>query len=290
MTDENPVDYINTAVIPITDRYNLSTDELDQIPALLNFLRSSRNLELRIAGLPVSIHAVLGTGFSKKVYDIGTEVGRYALALPNSFDEPNTVKEKWEKVLKEPVNTTSIRKLGLRANTLCSPLPVLINGVGFLGLIMRRYEDLPYEIVDSQNKSSSTHSGLIIPADDLKVETFIPFFSPVVEDCAMLLNNRILLGSDCFSLCRDRKNAHLFLNDLGPGMTVEERELSEEEKLFHSRSYALFSMSAWSRNQFDSNFLRKHQRFFRQFNNYDDDQTSIASKLTEQIVMKLNNK
>lgn len=287
MIDENSVENIETTIIPISKRKVLSASEIDQLPDLLSFLRKPDKLKLKIGGLPVRIHEVLGKGGSKTVYDIGTDAGRYALALPNSVDEPIVVREKWRKVLREPANAVSVRKLGLCTNTLCVTLPVSINGVGFLGLLMRRYVDLPYEVVDSKNRLSSTSSGLIIPDGGLEAKTFIPFFSSVVEDCATLLRNGMLLGSDCFSFCQDRSQARPFFNDLGAGMEVVKEKFSETDIRHYSREYVRSSMNAWA-SQFHFNYFDRNEIFYRQFNNHkDSDQTSIASKLVEQIVNKL---
>lgn len=258
------------------------------LPGLIRPLRQEGDFEIRINRERAKVISVLGRGGSKKVYDVELGNERLALAVPNTdVDNATTIYPKWIKALDEPSHTAIIRDLGLCTNPLSQVVVASVDQKDFPAIIMKRYADLPYKVIDSKNRYSSTQKKPVLPEGGLNIESFISIFTPVIEDCATLLKNKILLGSDCFNICVDESGKlRLYLNDLGAGMQISEKELSKSAARDHCDYYVASAMDAWA-SVFNFHELDEHKLFFKEFDKRRDDPTSITARLREKVLEKL---
>ena len=233
------------------------------------------NGRITIGGKEAHVIKTLGYGGSKTVFDVEWEGHRLALALPNTTDPPRGISGKWASVLKEPENTARIRELGLCTNTLCEAIPIEIDGTPFLGLVMNRYQDLPYLVLDSKNSQSSDIREPIIPEGGLDVENFMLMFSPAIDDLATVLKNNIRMGGDCFSACIDEEGKlRMFFNDLGQGVSIADKPATYATAL----RYAGRALDAWAASFEEGNeqIRNINPRFFTEFDKWDDDDPKIG--------------
>ncbi|MEA2088228.1 MAG: hypothetical protein U9O55_00070 [Patescibacteria group bacterium] len=98
-----------------------------------------------------TIHERLGSGGSKEVYDIEIAGQHYAIGICGIQDAPDRMVEKWKIVLQEPANTQHLRERDFLVNELCDIRPTAVNGTHFPGIIMKRYQDLPFRVFDGKN-------------------------------------------------------------------------------------------------------------------------------------------
>ena len=106
---------------------------------------------LEVEGQAASQPKFLGSGGSKEVFDIEVGGEHYAVALCGLHDMPERIIQKWGNILKEPVNTASLRERGFYVNELCEVKNIKVNGLEFPALMMKRFEDHPFKIYDSKN-------------------------------------------------------------------------------------------------------------------------------------------
>lgn len=230
----------------------------DQIPpeALLttdniaHIVRSRRRPEypgrdtvenLSVEGQDATIHGKLGSGGSKEVYDIEIDGQHYALGICGIQDAPERMLEKWKIVLQEPPNTQSLKEKGFLVNELCDIRPTTVNGTSFPGILMKRYQDLPFRVFDGKNVGREGTS--IVDKDtQLNDEIMLEKMSPVVDEVVRLIENGIRLGRDNFNLSESQGAVHLYFNDLGP-MTV--REISEDDFPRYVKHYTMWAIGAF---------------------------------------------
>lgn len=203
---------------------------------------------------------LLGSGGSKSVFDLDLGGERFALALPNPIDSPDVIEEKWARVLNEPGNTALIRAMGIRVNTLSVTKPVKMEGLQVDGLMMHRYEDLPFEVRDSKNPLSSTGKTTLVSEGGYNESTFRDQLVPMVEEIRRLVQGGVVVGSDSFNIAIDRSKVHLFLNDLG-SMRIGDIKPGDEERYkryyFESAVSALINGLTESEYQGSKTFLKK---------------------------------
>lgn len=202
-----------------------------EVEHMLDTMRKGQ-LAIEANGRPVTVGKRLGAGGSKTVYDAVLDENSFALALPNTTDGYVRMMEKWSVVEREPENTAKLRELGLLVNPICEILPATINGISFPALRMTRYEDLPFEVRDSKNLTSSVHRSTFVPENGLTDENFRELFSSVTPDLLNLLKNRVSLHQDSINICIEAGKPRLYLNDLG------DAEWNGTASEFESRYYA----------------------------------------------------
>jgi len=182
--------------------------------AAMNERRKKTGLTLTYKDQPMVLdqERPIGTGGSKQVYSVQVGERHYALAIPAAdIDHPSVILQKWQAVAREPANTERIRQLGLVVNDLCQLVQVKINGTEFPGLVMRRFQDLPFEVRDSKNLHSSTGETPVLTGQS-ELESA---FENIVGEIVILLENGVKLGEDSFNLAVVDGHAHLYFNDLG---------------------------------------------------------------------------
>ncbi len=165
--------------------------------------------EISVGGESISLERKLGSGGSKEVYDIQIGDLHYALAIPGNIDSAEIVADKWQRVLREPISTTRLRDAGFRVNPLSELIGVELDGISFPALIMRRYEDLPFDVRDAKNPRSSIYREKIRSFDvDKDLER-------IGETIKSLAQKNIKTGGDSFNLFVDGEGLDLYFNDLG---------------------------------------------------------------------------
>lgn len=180
--------------------------------------RAESGLAVRIGSDPVALEREkpLGSGGTKQVYAVVYKGRRYALALPGVGTDPSDIiKEKWEEALHEPENTDKIRALGLLTNPLCKTVKAEVNGVDFPVIVMKRYEDLPFEIRDSKNRKTSSIGATELVSAQMDDADILRLFDPLLEEIYVLLQYGVRLSSDSINLCVKNREAHFYFNDLG---------------------------------------------------------------------------
>jgi|GEM_PF-2534437 len=221
-----------------------SVESLDEtVIERISESRHEAGLELTHRGRPIELTSdePIGTGGSKEVYSakIGNE--HYALAIPASdIDVPSVIKEKWEIVLREPENTEQLKRLGFYTNDLLRTEVVQINGTDFPAVVMHRFEDLPFEVRDSKNRSSSTGQTEIFPgaANPANIPDRLRHITAEVKS---LLQNGVRIGLDSFNLCVIKGEPHLYFNDLG---TARFQPFTEEDYRHYVNVYS--NAAAWA--------------------------------------------
>lgn len=194
---------------------------------LAEFERGQRTVD--VEGRLGNAQRLLGEGGSKSVFDLDLEGERFALALPNPVDTPDVIEEKWANVLNEPANTALVRDMGIRVNTMSVIKPVKMEGLQVDGLMMHRFEDLPFEVRDSKNPLSSTGRTKLFSERRYNQVTLLRQLEPILEEIRRLIQGGVVVGRDSFNLAVDHTEAHLFLNDLG-GMRIQSIKPGEEER------------------------------------------------------------
>lgn len=157
---------------------------------------------------------LLGGGSTKQVYDITLNNYHFALALPNTNDDIETLITKWERVLFEPQTTDYLRNIGFLVNPISKIVPVKIGSVIFPAIIMARYQDINFGILDGRNNHSSTVKCNILPKP-LNEETFLNFLQNGVPDLKKLIKNKIQLEGDSFNVGIVNSLPRVYLGDLG---------------------------------------------------------------------------
>ena len=278
-----------TSSLPVSQSRELSTTHRESIPYIKQHVTHEVNGKVTIGGKEVHVIKILGYGGSKTVFDVEWDGHRLALALPNTTDHAGGISGKWTSVLKEPENTAKIRGLGLCTNTFCEAVPVKIDDVDFLGLVMNRYQDLSYLVLDSKNSQSSDIREPIIPEGGLNVDNFMLMFSPVIDDLATVLRNNIRMGGDCFSACIDEEGKlRMFFNDLGQGVSTTDKPATYTTAL----RYAGRALDAWAASFEGGNEQIKDidPGFFAMFDKWDDnDPTSLQAKVAQEIMKRTSN-
>lgn len=187
-----------------------------------------------------TIHGRLGSGGSKEVYDIEIAGQHYALGICGIQDAPERMIEKWKIVLQEPANTQHLRERGFLVNELCDIRPTAVNGTPFPGIIMKRYQDLPFRVFDGKNVG---RAGITIFNKDTQLndEVMLEIMRPIIDEIVRLIQNGIQLGRDNFNLAESRGAVHLYFNDLGT-MTVN--EIPEDDFPGYIEYYTMWTRGA----------------------------------------------
>jgi len=180
---------------------------------LRNALREKGH-RIEHAGEVLTLGGRLGAGGTKTVYDAELKGQHFALALPNTTDGIVTMNEKWGRALKEPGITDRIRSLGVHVNPVCEPFPVTVNGIPLTAIRLQRFQDLPFPIVDSKNRLSSTLTASILPKD-FSAETYQGMLQPALPDLAKLIKAGLHIGGDSMNICIINGEVRPYLNDLG---------------------------------------------------------------------------
>lgn len=248
-----------------------------QLESLLETLRKGR-LDIRLDNAPISIGKKLGGGGSKDVYDATIEDNAYALAVPNHVDSVGRMLDKWTVVLKEPGNTQIVRDAGLLTNPVCEVLPTSINGVQFSSLKMKRYQDLPWEIRDRKNPTSSTGETVFIQADkEVTEEDFVDLFSTILDDLALMIAKHINVGSDSINVAVDGRVPRIYLNDLG---NASFEPIAPEKNGEFIRRYTLYSFDAFI-NALSEEEYQRVKPFVEK--NHEQLIKTLESRLTERL-------
>lgn len=238
---------------------DLSSPELGNTQALTHMIDTMRKgqLDFGSQGNPVQRIRKLGGGGTKTVYDVVIDEGHFALAVPNTVDDLQTMIEKWRVALQEPANTKMVRSLGFYTNPVCEALPTSINGVSFTVLKMGRYEDLPYPIMDGKDPHASTIRGNVLPTvlDEGSFEELIGY---TVSDIQSLIRNGLRVGVDSINICLINGKPRIFLSDLGD-MRVE--PFPKDRILPVAREYAAHAYSAFVQGLTEQEY-QKHKAFF----------------------------
>lgn len=202
--------------------------------------RKQGRLEIMYEGHPVVLGIPLGSGGSKEVYSVYIEDQAYALAIPAAgIDIPSIVKDKWGVVLAEPEATERVRGLGLYTNDLVRRIPITINGTQFPGLLMHRFEDLPFEVRDAKNRGVNNESNTVL-IDAVQAGTSSSLLH-IAKELAVLINNGVKLQEDSFSISIVNEEVHLYFHDLG---TARFEPIAEERRDAYIHGYTSFASHA----------------------------------------------
>ncbi len=262
----------------------ISPNNLSQ---LIPSLRGNDNPLVFINGERVYIKSVLGKGGSKSVYDAEWNGNRFALALPNVVDSANGAFGKWTRTLTEPYKTALIRDISLCTNTFCDAVPAIVNNVEIPVVAMTRYEDLPYKVIDTKRRESSTQKSVVYPIGGLTVENFLSLFTTVVDDCVTLLKNGVMLHGDSINVCMDETGCmRLYLNDLGEGMSQKDEEKNREKLRYTCGWYADYAKDAWA-SLFDFDEIENNKAFFAEVDKSNDERGSISAQIADKIMEKI---
>jgi hypothetical protein len=216
---------------------------------------------------------ILGQGGTKSVYDAQLSGEQLALALPNTVDGTAKAAQKWQDALREPPVTDVVRELGFLVNTRCDVTPITVDGTIFPAITLNRYADLPVEVRDRKNSSSSVVKGDIFP-NTPTLGSFVEASRGLAHDTARLVGHGVLLGGDSFNLGRGENGLHLFLNDLAH---TEFEDLNEEDAADYARRASMRAvdalLSGLSRKEYDryrdffdgDAFHFRHGQAYKQF-------------------------
>jgi len=276
--------------MPFEQRATFSNEIDTQLPSLLNKLRDGSALnEIKCQGNLVDINGELGQGGSKTVYDAIIDLEPIALALPNSTDDLNTVKKKWSEVLKEPENTKLVEGLGICTNS-CDIFPVEIGGIQFPALRSKRYQDLPYKVIDRKNPNSSTVNGAVIPNQGLNEENVAKMLESTLDDVVTLVDNGLAINADALNLCVDQNGKiRLFLCDLGSGLMEYKINKKPSEIDRVSQWYVSWIMDVWASTFSFNEWTDKYKTFSEKFDDHkksDGVHASLTKQLSEKLSVK----
>lgn len=263
----------------ISDGGELSNDQ-----AMTHLLESMRaeKLDVKHENKVVSLGDKLGSGGSKTVYDAVVDGEPFALALPNTTDDVQKMRQKWQNVLKEPDNTEKVRGLGLYTNPTCEVVPTSINGVIFPALKMARYQDLPFPIVDSKNVTSSTVNGNLLPGT-LTIDAYQELMASILPDLEIMIKNGVQVGSDSINICLIEGKPRIYLNDLGTAVfkPFQDDQIPQVAEMYISNANGAFL------NGLTEPEYQKHNTFFNgdafKFNNPQNITKVLSQKLIERV-------
>lgn len=219
------------------------------VDSVVQIIRSRRSAELpgkdvittlEVEGQVADRSKFLGSGGSKEVFDVEVGGEHYAVALCGLQDTPERVIQKWENVLKEPVNTALLRARGFYVNELCEVKNIKVNGVEFPALVMKRFEDHPFQIYDSKNIGKKANQ-LFNDKTELSDDKMITLMSSISDEIARLIRDGIRLGRDNFNLCVSEGQMHLYFNDLG---ATRVEPFSADEKRRVIDHYVMYAVGA----------------------------------------------
>jgi hypothetical protein len=227
-----------------------------QLHQMLESLRRGK-FDLKSGDKQIILAKSLGTGGTKTVYDAAIDNQHFALALPNTVDSVGIMESKWTIVMQEPHNTERVRILGINTNPVCETIDLSVNAIPFKGLRMMRYQDLPFQIIDGKNPSSSTIEQPLLP-QQLTEHSFRSLFSGIQSDIAILIRNGVQLGADSFNLCVTDNGLRIYLNDLG---STEFSRFLPNELHDVCGTYIRTAISALINGLSETEF-QKHKAFF----------------------------
>lgn len=233
---------------------------------------------LEIEGRVANPPKFLGSGGSKEVFDVEIGEEHYAVALCGLQDTPERVIQKWESVLKEPVNTALLKARGFYVNDMCEVRNIRVNGVEFPALVMKRFEDHSFEIYDSKNIGKNANR-LFDERTELSDEKMMSLMSPISDEIIRLVRDGIRLGRDNFNLCVSEDQMHLYFNDLGP--TRVEPFLDDEKKRVIAH-YVMYAVGAVVSSVNEETY--RNNPYINKMDDLESTlQTSLEKKIEEQL-------
>ncbi len=233
---------------------------------------------LTVENQETTIHGKLGSGGSKEVFDIEIGGQHYALGICGIQDAPDRMLEKWKIVLQEPTNTQYLRDKSFLVNELCDIKPTTVNSTPFPGIIMKRYQDLPFKVFDGKNVGKN---GLTFLNKDTQLsdEIMLEVMTPIIDEIVRLIQNGIQLGRDNFNLAESQGAVHLYFNDLGT-MTVN--KITEEDFPRYTEYYTMWAIGALV-NGVD-NDTYEHNPYIQSMGNRGN---SFTTKFEEEVKQRL---
>lgn len=243
-----------------------------ELTQMLDTIRKGQ-IDVIANGNPIQIGQKLGSGGSKTVYDAVLGGDHFALALPNIVDGVEVMERKWQSVLQEPDSTSRVRDLGIRVNTRCELLPVTVNGVPFQALLMHRYEDLPFKVLDGKNPTFSR--GLQTQVEKFDSETFQQIFDPVLSDLAVMIKGGVRVGKDSINLCWQDNALRVFLSDLG---SAQFEDITASDFGRYSKYYSMFALDAFI-NTLPEQVYQQNKYFFDNRELYGEIDMKVRSKI-----------
>ena len=141
-------------------------------------------------------------------------------------------------------------------NTRCEVTPISVDGTLFPAITLTRYADLPVEVRDHKNPSSSIEGDIFAKTPTLG--DFIEASRGLAHDTAALVRHGVLLGGDLFNLERDQYGLHLFLNDLA---NAKIGNLREEAAAAYAAQASMWAVGALL-NGLSWEEYKRHRDFF----------------------------
>lgn len=276
---------------PKFERQDLPPTASLSVDLVARIIQSRRSLELpgedvirtlEVEGQIASKQRYLGSGGSKEVFDVEIDGGEhFAVALCGLQDTPDRVIQKWENVLKEPANTAKLKSRGFYVNDLCEIKNTKVNGIEFPVLVMRRFEDHPFQIFDSKNIGKNAN-----PLFDEKIELsddkMMALMSSVSDEIVRLVREGIRLGRDNFNLCVSEGKMHLYFNDLGASR-IEPYTEDEKERVIDQ--YVLYAVGAVVSSVSEATY--QNNTYIRQMGNTGNTlETRLKKQISEQLGIK----
>jgi hypothetical protein len=170
-------------------------------------------------GSNIIINQSLSGGGTKRMFDVRIHEAPYALGIPC---KPCQIETWLNHIKTEQTMTQTIRQLHIPTNPLYEIIPVLLNGYPIPAVLMKRYQDMPYDIRDAKNTDSSIVRYPILKTKALTDTETIRHLLPLLEDVVTLLDAQIQPISsftwmqDIFNICVfPDGSCRLYLNDLG---------------------------------------------------------------------------
>ena len=252
---------------------------------------------VQIGEREIKIKKRLGWGGTKSAYDAEVNGVSIALILPTVDETHLFPKDRWNIALKEPASTRIVRNLGICTNPICEAVPVLISGNEFIGLVMMRYQDLPYKIIDLKDPQGSTLDKPVLPKD-FSVDSILELLSPVIDDFVLLEKNSIHVVGDSLNACVDsRGNLRVYLSDLvgtvGRDNEYNVKQLNEDDFYKACLEMAGKVLDVWNSTfwatgtnlkDFDKDTYEDIERSRERNNKHS---SKICSAITRQLMEKL---
>jgi hypothetical protein len=259
--------------------------ELENTQGLTHMMDSMRkgNLVVIHDSNPITFNRKLGTGGTKTVYEALIVDNPFALAVPNTVDGVEKMTQKWRVALQEPANTERVREMGFFTNPTCEAMPVSINGVPFTVLKMARYQDLPFQVMDGKNASSSTVTEDLLP-DQLDAKIFEDYFATITPDVGALINNGVRVGLDSLNVCLVDGKPRIFLSDLG---AAKFEDIAQDDRPRIVERYISNVFSAFLNGLTEAEY-QKHKSFFDSESFKFDNPNNVTSELTRRALKNMD--
>ena len=243
-------------------------------------IRSS-NFQITHDDSAVDIHGKLGGGGTKTAYDASVGGESFALALPNTTDSTSIALAKWQVALNEPKATDAMREMGFIVNPVCEVMPVNIDDTPFPAIKMARYQDMPIQIRDGKNHSSSVIKNDLFP-DSLSLDSFMDGTGEIRTDIAALIRKGVGIGRDSFNVCIANGQMRLYFNDLA---TAKFEPISPEDAKDYAEYYSRLAVGTIMNGMSHGEFQRQQKFFDEEFGyqgrGYDAFTDLVMAELTQ---------